>query len=80
MSLYFRSRTPGVLGVSVRFEEFGDDDTESTYRISVPGGRVLRTATGTELMLDGIGLVRRAASAASVLLITREPAAVPELK
>ena len=153
MPFYFRSRMPGILGLSLRGEEFGDDDTEAMareialyksvrdrltdatllaltpqagtagndgwdalevlsasrgdavvfafatgtatdritlrlqgldpeaiYRVAVPGGRVLGTPTGLELMLDGIGVYRRSPSAANVLILTRLPAAAGSLQ
>ena len=41
MALLFRSRMPGVLGLSLRAEEFGDDDT-ADMRSAIAGYKALR--------------------------------------
>lgn len=50
MSLYFRSRMPGVLGLSIRGAEFGDSDREAMQR-EIDLYKAIRSATGNSVML-----------------------------
>jgi hypothetical protein len=153
MSLYFRSRMPGVLGFSLRGEEFGEEDTgamiteiarykavrdslldasllaltpqsgspagdgwdavevlsvssdyavvyafataaaphrttirlqgldpEARYVVSRNSGKVVGDATGADLMADGISVAVRPATAATMLIVTKQPPQAPVVR